>query len=243
MVIKCINLDKSKRLWIIVIFAVIIAISLILASFIHIYLKKDSSKAFKDFELFNIKSYSAKYEMTVISNKNKNEYLVNEWYKNKEGNVVYRFDLSSKDSLSMSYVISNNNLKITGKDQLNSLNITGYDAINTNLISISTFIDLYKNGINNDLAKGFKIETNNIDNNTEYIISLDKSKYEENDVNKKNSAFFRLGLNISKIKLIVNNQCIPLEYFVLNENDEAIIYVKYLEFDNKNNFDEKIFAN
>lgn len=243
MVIKCINLDKSKRLWIIVIFAVITAIFLILFSFIHIYSKKNSSKSTKDFELSNIQSYSAKYEMTVISNKNKNEYLVNEWYQNKDGNVKYRFDFNIKDSLSMSYIMSDNILKITGKDQLNILNITGYDTINTNLISISTFIELYKNVINNSLTKGFKMETKNIDNNTEYTILFDKSKYEESDINKKYRIFFRVGLNISKIKLIVDNKNTPLEYFVLSENDETIIYVKYLEFNIKNNFDQKIFAN
>ena len=223
--------------------AIITSIFLILFSFIHIYSKKNSSKSTKDFELFNIRSYSAKYEMTVVSNKNKNEYLVNEWYQNKDENVKYRFDFNSNNSFNMSYIFSDNNLKITGENQLNSLNITGYDTINTNLISISTFIDLYKNVIKNDLAKGYKIETRNIDNNTEYIILLDKSKYEENDINKKYSTFFRLNLNIAQFKLVVNNEGIPLEYFVINEKNEVIMYIKYLEFDIKNNFDEKIFAN
>lgn len=223
--------------------AIITSIFLILFSFIHIYSKKNSSKSVKDFELFNIKCYSAKYDMTIISNKNKNEYLVNEWYQNINENVKYRFDINSNNSLNMSYIFSDNNLKITGENQLNSLNIRGYDTINNNLISISTFIELYKNVINNHIAKGFKIETRNIDNNTEYIMLLDKSKYEENDINKKYSTFFRLGLNISQFKLVVNNEGIPLEYFVLSENDETIIYIKYLEFDIKNKFDEKIFAN
>lgn len=243
MVIKAICIDKAKRLWLVIITAVVIAALLITISFIYIYSTNDIKNDVKQMELFNLKNYNAKCEITIVSNKNKNNYTATEWYLDSGTKTSHRFDFNTKENLKMSYILKDNTLSIKSDGQISSLNIQDYNIINTNLISLSTFIQMYNKLLNEKEQNIFRLENKNIDNIKEYTIIVDRSKSNVGTLDKEYSEFLKEGINIYKIKLIVDDKNIPLEYFAYDDREEAVMYIKYIDFNIIDNFDEKIFAN
>ena len=92
-----ININKSKRLWIVILIAIIIAIILIITSFIYIYLKKDIKM--DKTELFDLKCYYTEYEFVIFSNKNQNRYYIKEWYSNENESFKIEFENELKEKI------------------------------------------------------------------------------------------------------------------------------------------------
>lgn len=246
MLIKTFNIDKSKRLWIVILTAVCIAALLILISFVYIYNHKQTDNGIinKD-ENFNLSNYYAQYNLTTFSNKNQNTYCINEWYFNDNSDEKFRFDFENDSKEKITYILSNNMLKITSDKQISSINIENYGIYKKNLFSVSTFFNIYNEVLNEGKDNIFKLESKIIDNKSYYIISVDKTGINNNDDYFKEYEFLlRDGLNICKLELVIDNsKNTPEEYYIFNNDDEVIIGIKYTKFDIIDKFDEKIFAN
>jgi hypothetical protein len=241
--ITTIKLDSSKRLWIVILIAVTIAISLIITSFICVYLKPDKSLSSAN-DIFNIKGYYTEYELMIFSNKNQNSYYIKEWYLKDNENESFKVEFENETKDKITYVLTDNALKISSNKQLSSFSLDNFNICKKNLLSISTFLQMYKNILENNDNKITKIENANIDNKKHYMIYLNDSKSETGNllVDEYND-FFRAGLNISKIELIVNDKNKPIEYYVFDDKENVITGIKYTKFDIIDNFDEKTFAN
>lgn len=232
MIITTFKLEKSKRLWLLMLFALLIAVTLIIISFIRIYSKKNS---IKDFNIMEIKGYEAEYDLTVISNKTNNTYYMHECYIENEAKNYLKFEFENEMQEKIMYIFKDNSIEIKSDKQINSLNITEYNFMKENLISLSTFLELYKNA-EFEYIDNFKIEKSKIDDKTIIIIS-------KTDNNPNDRGFFRNELNFSKLELILDKYDKPIEYYVLSDNNEVKIGIKYTKFNVLEKFDEKIFAN
>lgn len=245
MFISTIKIDKSKRLWIVITLAVVIAISLIITSFICVYFKTDE-KLNNDNDLFDLKGYYTEYELLTFSNKNQNSYYIKEWYLNDNGSESFKTEFESASKDKVTYILTENTLKISSDKQLSSFNIDSFNISKKNLLSLSTFFEIYNKILNNNDNKTMKIENKNIDNTKHYIIYIDKSENEndnDNAVFEEYNEILNDGLNISKIELVVNDKNIPIEYYILDDKENVITGIKYTNFDIIDKFDEKIFAN
>lgn len=246
MLIKTFNIDKSKRLWIVILTAVCIAVLLILISFICIYNSKQTNNGIinKD-KIFNLGNYYAEYDLTIFSNKNQNTYCIKEWYFNDNSNEKFRFDFENDNKEKITYMLSKNMLKITSNEQISNFDIENYGIDKKNLISVSTFLSLYNEIVKESKDIIFKIESNIVDDKSYYTVQINKTKINSNDENFKAYEFLlKDGLNIGKLELVIDNKKkMPNEYYVFNDDDEVIIGVKYTKFDIMDKFDEKIFAN
>ena len=242
MFISTINIDKSKRLWIVILLALAVAASLIITSFISVYLKKDEN--IDENVLFNLNSYHAEYELVVFSNKNQNSYFIKEWYLNDNGNESFKIEFENALKDKFSYVLTKNNLNINSDKQLSDFHLDGYNINKKNLISISTFLELYSKVLSANQEKIMKIENKNIDNTKHYIIHIDNADNKNpSEIVEEYDDILSEGLNISKIELVVNDKNIPIEYYVFNDKQNVIIGIKYTKFDIIDKFDENIFAN
>lgn len=249
MLISAIKLDKSKRLWIVITLAIITAIFLIIIAFFSVYNKENRKVKTNKNELFLIKSYIAEYDLTTFSNKNQNTYHMKEWYLNDNEKENFKFDFKNEEDEHVIFTILDKSINITSDKQISSLNIDDYNVSKTNLLSISTFFNIYNNFLEKE-NENIKLETKNIDENTHYIVNINNF----NNFNNKNmdnaneslsyfSFLLNKGLKISKIELIVNNDNIPIEYYVVDENSKVFLSIKFTNFDIKSKIDEKIFAN
>lgn len=243
MLIKAFNIDKSKRLWVVILVAVCIAVLLIVISFVCIYGGNKGSFNNKD-EIFNLKGYYAEYDLTTFSNKNQNTYYIKEWYLNDNSNEKFRFDFKDDNNDEISYVLSDNMLRISSNTQLSKFNIEDYAINKKNLLSISTFSNICNNILNQNSNNLLKLERKTIDNRLHYIMEIDKEKNDDSEFFNNYDFLFDEGLDIKKIELIVDNsRNIPEEYYVFTDNDKIMLGVKYTKFDIIDKFDEKIFAN
>ena len=238
MFIKTINIDKSKRLWFVIICALFIAILLIIISFFGIY-SQNNIKHENEGNIFEIHNYYAKYIVTIIGNKTRNTYEVEEWYAGDNGNEKHRLNFKNESMDEISYIISNNELRIENNKEISKFNITEYSLKRKNVLSFSTLEYLYNYANeNNSFAK---IESKCIDDKIYLMLKLNKEKINENS---EFEFLMKDGLNIFSFELIYNKKTnIPEEYLVLDNNGNVIIGIKYINFDILNKFDEKIFAN
>ena len=238
MFIKTINIDKSKRLWLVIICALFIAILLIIISFFGIY-SQNNIKHENEGNIFYIHNYYAKYIVTIFGNKTRNTYEVEEWYAGDNGNEKHRLNFKNESMDEISYIISNNELRIENNKEISKFNITEYSLKRKNVLSFSTLEYLYNYANeNNSFAK---IESKCIDDKIYLMLKLNKEKINENS---EFEFLMKDGLNIFSFELIYNKKTnIPEEYLVLDNNGNVIIGIKYINFDILNKFDEKIFAN
>ncbi len=246
MLISAIKLDKSKRLWIVITLAIITAIFLIIIAFFSVYNKENRKVKTNKNELFLIKSYIAEYDLTTFSNKNQNTYHMKEWYLNDNEKENFKFDFKNEEDEHVIFTILDKSINITSDKQISSLNIDDYNVSKTNLLSISTFFNIYNNFLEKE-NENIKLETKNIDENTHYIVNINNINNKNMDNANESLSYFSFllnkGLKISKIELIVNNDNIPIEYYVVDENSKVFLSIKFTNFDIKSKIDEKIFAN
>lgn len=229
MLIKSFRIDKSKRLWIIILFALIIAIALILIAFIRIYSRNEK---IMENNIYDIKGYEAEYTITIVSNKTKNTYDMYEYFSENDEKDYFKFEFTNDANEKYTYILKDKSITISSNKQINILNIKDYDFFKENLISLSTFFKIYKD-IELKKDNNYKLEKNKVDNTT--ILSI-------SPLNKEGE-MFRKELNISKLELIIDMNNKPIEYYVLDKYNNVIIGIKFNKFDVLEKFDEKIFAN
>jgi hypothetical protein len=156
--------DRGKKLWYIVTFALTIAFILIATSFFLVSKDSFGSKIGIecDSSIFNMKSYYTEYSVKINSNKNSNVYNMKEWYlKRSDNSENFKFETTNELGNIISYVIANNSLKITNFSEKYEYLLSEYIVTKKNLLSISTFIDIYnkvKNG-SSDLINCCKVES------------------------------------------------------------------------------------
>ena len=83
-----IGYDRNKRLWLIMLGAVTIALCLIVISFIAVY-KNPKNNDINLEEFSSILEYKAVYKANIISNKNQNSYNIEEEYKKDKKFIKY----------------------------------------------------------------------------------------------------------------------------------------------------------
>lgn len=243
MLIKTFNIDKSKRLWLVISMAVCIAALLIIISFFYVYGGKKGNVGNKD-EIFKLKGYYAEYDLTVFSNKNQNTYHMKEWYFNDNLNEKFRFDFKPNNSDEISYILTDNMLSINSNTQISKFNIDEYSITKRNLTSFSTFISVYNQVLNQNEDNFVKLEKKTIDNKLHYIMEINKEKNRENKLLEEFDFLFDDGLNIKKIELVVDNtKNIPEEYYIFTYDNKIMFGIKYIKFDIIDKFDDKTFAN
>lgn len=238
MLIKTINIDKSKRLWLIIICALFVAFLLIAISFFGIYSKTNINHEKED-NIFKINNYYAKYIVSIFGNKTKNTYEVEEWYVDDNGNEKHRFNFKNESMDEISYIISNNELRIENNKEISKFNISEYNLKRENVLSFSTLAYIYNYA--NDNNSFAKIESKCVDDKIYLILEINKEKIKENS---QFDFLMKDGLKFISFELIYNkNTNIPEEYLVLDNNGNVTIGIKYINFDILNKFDQKIFAN
>lgn len=244
-----INIDKSKRLWAIILIALLVAIILIVTSFLCVFnVSNDSGKNYTKAQLFNAKTLYAEYELNVFSNKNQNKYKMKEWYVNKENDYKFRIESNTEEN-SFTYFGTKDTLTIKADNQLSKINLNNFTNSKANTLSIATFILLYseinKAIENNDYSNNVccKIEETENDDSISYIISLNFNKEAKENTCKICNIFQNDNMKISKFELILDkDKKIPKEYIVYNEKGETYIDILYYKFVINNDFEEKLFA-
>lgn len=249
-----INMDRNKRLWGAILFSILIAIILIIISFIYIFSvsNKGENGKYTKADLFNATSFYAEYTMNVYSNKNKNVYKIKEW--NIKNNDEYKFRIETNyDNNNLIYLGTNDSICIKSDDQISQINLQNYISTRSNILSISTFIQLFNN-INEKINskeessnKCCEIEEIERDDSLSYVIKMDKinSEKEKIDSNLCNicSQFVSTGMNISKFELILNKEKLePKEYIIYDNNGNTNIDIVYDNFVINRDFDKKLFA-
>lgn len=244
-----VNIDKSKKLWFIILFALLVAILLIITSFFCVFkTSNNDNQNYTKTQLFNAKSLYAEYELNVFSNKNQNKYKMKEWYVNDENDYKFRIETVTEENKFV-YFGTKDTLTIKSDNQLSQINLNNFTNSKANTLSISTFISLY-NEINKNIENKeynvndcCKIEEIENDDSISYTISLNmENKIKENTC-KICSKFYNTGMKISKFELILDKEKnVPKEYIVYNENGDTYMDIIYYKFVINNDFDEKLFA-
>ncbi len=236
MFITSINLGflKEKKIIMIIITAITIACILIATTF---YIVNKDSNGFnlgnvlnKD-SIMDITSYFADYSITIQSNKNTNNYQMKEWYsKNEKNNTErFKFETLSANNEKISYLIENNQVKIKNESQKNEFYLSDYIVKKENIMSISTFIGIYKKIINGNIDNCCKIENVDEDQKISYKIIFGNN---DCDICKEYSDLVKDGIKISAIELLINKDTSkPTEMFVYNSDNKVYIDISYNSFE------------
>ncbi|MDO4283434.1 MAG: hypothetical protein Q4D02_07340 [Clostridia bacterium] len=215
-----IGFDKSKKLWLVILGAVTIAVLLIMLSFVLICQSgMNKGDIIESLDLSKIHSYKTKYSLNVKSNKNQNHYIIEEEYKKENESEYFQFKVFDVDDV-ITYTMENNTLNIVSSNQKLIYTLSDYMIKKENMISISTFLDLYRKGIEgeNDL---FCVTVNEYDNKVSYKIEIKEELPDEYD--------FLHG--ISGLELIVDQEKKMLEeYIVYDTNKNSYIDIIYEKF-------------
>ncbi len=236
MFIKSFNLSvfKGRKLCYIIITGITVACILIATTF---YIVNKDSKGFglenilsKDNILY-ISSYYADYSVTVDSNKNTNNYTIKEWYSKdlNTGKEKFKFETSTQNGEKITYTMDENQVKIKSDNQLNEFYLSDYMIEKKNVMSLSTFFEIY-----------LKIKDSNIDNccNIENVVEDKKISYKINfgnndcEISKEYADLLRDGVEISSIELLVDKETSkPTELFVYDKNNKVYIDISYNNFE------------
>ncbi|MEG1705192.1 MAG: hypothetical protein RR290_01280 [Clostridia bacterium] len=224
------------KLYIIVSLAVTIAIILIIISFSSV-IKLPKIDKIDGVDILKSNSYYAEYNITEISNKNRNIYSMKEWYKKVFGNEFFKFSYYDKLKNEVSYIIANGRAKIENSAQLNTYIVNENSIKKTNLYSISTYIDMI-----NNLEKNKCIKINIIgEENTKKIeIILDRVLHSKCE-NCKYNDLFSDGLKIDKIEISILKN-IPKNILVFKNDNEVYLDIDCLKFDNNINILDNMFV-
>lgn len=242
-----INLDKSKRLWLIISMALFVAIILIITSFVFVFKNYKKNNIEKLTDIFEAKSYYAEYQMKIVSNKNENDYKVKEWYKKEDNNYKFRFETSNKKN-NYIYYGDSKNICIKSDEQISSLNLSDYNNKNNNILSISSMIEVL-NLLNTLTEKEeynknscFKIKE--IENDS--VVTYEIIFLQENKCNidcKICSKFLDSNMNVRKIEILIDKDALlPKQYNVYYEGEQMHVNIIYNKFSINEKFDEKLFA-
>lgn len=246
-----INIDRNKRLWGAILFALLIAVILIIISFIYIFRVSNKNIKYTKSDLFNATSFYAEYTVNVYSNKNKNMYKIKEWYIKNNDEYKFRIE-TNNDNNNFIYLGTNNSISIKSDEQISEINLQNYVSNQTNILSISTFINIL-NSLDDKINKKendsdcCKIDEIEHDDKVSYIIQFTKENNVELNVEEKIckicKKIINSGMKISKIELILNkDKLIPNEYIVYDDKGNAYVDITYDNFVINTDFDKKLFA-
>lgn len=215
-----IGYDKNKRLWLIILGAITIAVFLIIMSFILVY-SNLNEKNISNFDIKDIYSYKASYKINVKSNKNQNNYNIEEEY-TKSDTETFIFRIFNENDV-ITYTIDSNGLNIKSNNQSLEYTLSDYIIKKENIISISTFLDLYRElDLNeNDF---FSINIEEYDNKITYKINID---FKDKKIDDK----YEFLEKISKMELVINKENNnPYEYIIYDKENNAYIDIIYDNF-------------
>lgn len=215
-----IGYDKNKRLWLIILGAITIAVFLIIMSFILVY-SNLNEKNISSFDIKDIYSYKASYKINVKSNKNQNNYNIEEEY-TKSDTETFIFRIFNENDV-ITYTIDSNGLNIKSNNQSLEYTLSDYIIKKENIISISTFLDLYRElDLNeNDF---FSINIEEYDNKITYKINID---FKDKKIDDK----YEFLEKISKMELVINKENNnPYEYIIYDKENNAYIDIIYDNF-------------
>ena len=176
----------------------------------------------KSDNILNMESYYSEFEVTVISNKNTNTYSMKEWYKKGVGNKIEYID-SAKSKVTV--ITLNDKITIVNENQKNIMMLNSYITTYTNLLSISTFIDIYNQSIEEKCcfnANSYE-KVNNINMILDNVCKMG---------NNCDCMFAEIVQNISKIELKLDkNSGKPLTYIAYDNGKSIKISIVYNKFD------------
>jgi hypothetical protein len=198
------------------------------------------SDTFKDPDIFTGTSYFAEYEITEISNKNRNIYTMNELYKKQENNECFKFAYKDFLNNDVTYIVCNDRVKIENSSQINSYIMSSNNFKKTNLFSLATYIDI----INNiDSIKCISLNISEEENIKRYELILNKDVHQSECIYDglcKYSDLFSNGLKISKIELNISDNK-PIDIFVYTNDNNVYINIRYINFELNNEISDDIF--
>ena len=254
MFIKSLNLNfkdrSTRKISAIIIFAIIVAIALILITSISVLSQKDIIREEGSKEnFFDIKSYHTKFNVKTISNKNTNTYEMEEYYlKDEAGKESFKFTTKNSDGTTIVYTISDGILSIKNEKEKSEYTLSNYLVNKENLLSISTFIELYNDMIeytknNSDKnIQSFKVENINKDDTIRYKITFNNTK-DDCKICKKYEGINNTNIYVQKVELVYNTVLEkPIEYIAYSKDNKAFIDINFINFDRNIKIDKKIFA-
>lgn len=231
---------SKYKLYFIIIAAVIVAIILMVIAFSSV-IKLPIDDILKSSDVFKATSYYAEYEITEISNKNRNIYTMNETYKKEENNEYFKFGYKDFVGNEVTYIVANDKVKVSNSSQLNSYILNSNTFKKTNLFSLATYIDII-NSIGSSGCKCFILKVSEEDNIKKYELILNRKNCEvcSNKCNCKHSDLFAEGLKLSRMELLIlDNKPIDITIYTLDNN--AYINIKYKSFELNNKVSSDIF--
>lgn len=195
--------------------------------------KVQNNNLFVKEDVFNINSYYASYQATIVSNKNINSYLIDEWYK---ADVGHKISFMDKTGNICSYIITNNTLQIKSTNQINTLKINEFTASNVNTLSILTFIEIY-NSIN---ANNQCCEIKYYNSNDEKYIVITSSK--KNNIKCKMCKLYENNKYFYSLELILNKNNIPIRYNIKDKDNNDRISIIYNKFQYNQKIEDEVFS-
>ena len=210
----CIGVFKKAKLKYIIVCSILIAIILMIISWFFVFNNRYYKKKYEKFDIFNANSYFAKYNMRVFSNKNQNEYKINEWYSQDGKDYKFKFETINEEGLNYIYEGDSKSINIYSADQLNKISLN------------DTIIQLENNDY--ETKKCCKLEENEEDGKVSYKIIFNNSSGEKCSICK----FVKDGINISSLELIINSSTLfPIEYIIYGKNGDALYDILYEKFE------------
>ncbi|MDD2376181.1 MAG: hypothetical protein PHD15_02945 [Clostridia bacterium] len=229
----------KNKLYVVVILAILIAFILIYVSFYSV-IKSPIDNSLKQSDIFIGNSYFAEYEITDISNKNRNIYVMNEIYKKDGINEYFKFGYKDILGNDISYIVCNDRVKIENTSQISSYIINSNNFKKTNLFSLATYIDI----INNiDSIKCMCLNVTEEEAIKKYELILDKQIHDTICTTEgicKYSDLFSNGLKLSKIELTISDNK-PIDIMVYSNDNNVYINIKFIKFELNNEISDDIF--
>ena len=151
-------------------------------------------------------------------------------YENNEGNESFVFEIKNNNDI-IYYKLKDNNLEISSTSQLNTFKLENYAIDKKNLISLSTFIEIFKLVESNENQNNFaKISIEYNDNKIYYSILFDNENKDKinTDVYNNYISILSDGVIVSKLELSIDKETLkPLEYRVFDDKGSSYINILF----------------
>ena len=157
--------------------------------------------------ILNISSYEAKIKITIESNKNKNQYILNQKYTN-EDNVFKQEVIEPSNIQGLTVIYNGENLKIENTKLNLSEIYEQYEYISENSLCLYNFIEDYRAS-----------EQSNVEETDKQIIMNTKTKNESN----KYMMYKTLYIDKESLK--------PTKMEIKDINRNTLIYIEYNEIE------------
>lgn len=167
----------------------------------------------------DIPRYYAKYDMTIISNKNINTYSVSEWY---EKGVQTKLEYYDYMKNTVTILLKDNTCYITNSGNAANLTVNNI-ANNKNVSSFSTFMYVF-----NLIDSSCNCKKSSYEKEDKISLMVDVCTLE----NCKIKEVFK-EQKMSKLELVIKDN-IPLNYIVYDENKNEYISIVYNIFEINN---------